>query len=200
MRDLLLELGRGFAFVGSQVPLTVANQTFYLDLLFYHVRLHCYVVVELKVGKFKPEYAGKLNFYLSAVDGEIRTERDEPTIGLLLCESHEGAIVEYSFKDITKPIGVASYRVTRELPSSTTKSWLRTEAKVCGERPSWTLKEGRETISSWSPKIYEMWIASSSPNAAMDLTSRAGLRSAVPCSEAPRQGIVVLDDATPTTR
>ena len=117
MRDLLLELGRGFAFVGSQVPLSVADRTFYLDLLFYHVRLHCYVVVELKVGKFKPEYAGKLNFYLSAVDGEIRTERDEPTIGLLLCESHEGAIVEYSFKDITKPIGVASYRVTRELPS-----------------------------------------------------------------------------------
>ena len=117
MRDLLLELGRGFAFVGSQVPLTVGDQTFYLDLLFYHVRLHCYVVVELKVGKFKPEYAGKLNFYLSAVDGEIRTERDEPTIGLLLCESHEGSIVEYSFKDIAKPIGVASYRVTRELPS-----------------------------------------------------------------------------------
>lgn len=117
MRDLLLELGRGFAYVGSQFPLTVADQTFYLDLLFYHVRLHCYVVVELKVGRFKPEYAGKLNFYLSAVDGEIRTERDEPTIGLLLCESHEGAVVEYSFKDIAKPIGVASYRVTRELPS-----------------------------------------------------------------------------------
>ena len=117
MRDLLLELGRGFAFVGSQVPLTVARETFYLDLLFYHVRLHCFVVVELKVGKFKPEYAGKLNFYLSAVDGEFRTERDEPTIGLLLCESHEGAIVEYSFKDIAKPIGVSSYRVTRELPA-----------------------------------------------------------------------------------
>lgn len=117
MRDLLLELGRGFAFVGSQVPLTVADQTFYLDLLFYHVRLHCYVVVELKVGKIKPEYAGKLNFYLSAVDGEIRTERDEPTIGLLLCESHEGAIVEYIFKNIEKPIGGASYTVTRELPS-----------------------------------------------------------------------------------
>ncbi len=117
MRDLLLELGRGFAFVGSQVPLTVADQTFYLDLLFYHVRLHCYFVVELKVGRFKPEYAGKLNFYLSAVDGELRTERDEPTIGLLLCESHEGAIVEYSFRDIAKPIGVATYTVTRELPA-----------------------------------------------------------------------------------
>jgi predicted nuclease of restriction endonuclease-like (RecB) superfamily len=117
MRDLLLELGRGFAFVGSQVPITVGEETFYLDLLFYHVRLHCYFVLELKVGKFKPEYAGKLNFYLSAVDGRMRTERDEPTIGLLLCESHEGAVVEYSFKDIAKPIGVSSYRVTRELPA-----------------------------------------------------------------------------------
>ncbi len=117
MRDLLLELGRGFAFVGSQVPLTVGEDTFYLDLLFYHVRLHCYFVIELKIGKFKPEYAGKLNFYLSAVDGIMRTERDEPTIGLLLCESYEGTVVEYSFKDIAKPIGVSSYRVTRELPA-----------------------------------------------------------------------------------
>ncbi len=117
MRDLLLELGRGFAFVGSQVPLPVGDETFYLDLLFYHVRLHCYFVIELKVGKFKPEYAGKLNFYLSAVDSILRTERDEPTIGLLLCESHEGPVVEYAFKDIQKPIGVSTYRVTRELPA-----------------------------------------------------------------------------------
>jgi predicted nuclease of restriction endonuclease-like (RecB) superfamily len=117
MRDLLLELGRGFAFVGSQVPIEVGEETFYLDLLFYHVRLHCYFVIELKVGKFRPEYIGKLNFYLSAVDGILRTERDEPTVGLLLCESHEGAVVEYSFKDIQKPIGVSSYRVTRELPA-----------------------------------------------------------------------------------
>ncbi len=117
MRHLLLELGRGFAFVGSQVPITVGEETFYLDLLFYDVRLHCYFVIELRVGKFKPEYAGKLNFYLSAVDGMMRTERDQPTIGLLLCESHERAVVEYSFKDIAKPIGVSSYRVTRELPA-----------------------------------------------------------------------------------
>jgi hypothetical protein len=117
MRDLLLELGRGFAFIGSQVPLTVGEETFYLGLLFYHVRLHCFFVIELKVGKFKPEYVGKLNFYLSAVHDIMRTDRDETTIGLLLCESHEGAVVEYSFKDIGKPIGVSSYRVTRELPA-----------------------------------------------------------------------------------
>lgn len=116
LRDLLLELGRGFAFVGSQVPLIV-DETFYIDLLFYHVRLHSYFVIELKIEAFKPEYAGKLNFYLSAVDGLPRTERDDPTIGLLLlCESRKGAVVEYAFKDTEKPIGVATYRVTRELP------------------------------------------------------------------------------------
>ena len=116
LRDLLLELGRGFAFVGSQVPLTVAGDTFYIDLLFYHVRLHCYFVIELKIGPFKPEYAGKLNFYLSAVDDILRTERDDPTIGLLLCESRNDPVVEYAFKDIQKPIGISTYRLTRELP------------------------------------------------------------------------------------
>jgi predicted nuclease of restriction endonuclease-like (RecB) superfamily len=118
LRDLLLELGRGFAFLGSQVPLPVGDQMFYLDLLFYHVRLHCYFVIELKTGDFKPEYAGKLNFYLSAVDGEMKTERDDPTIGLLLCETRNEAIVELSFKDVKKPIGVSTYTVTRELPKA----------------------------------------------------------------------------------
>ena len=116
LRDLLLELGRGFAFVGSQVPLPVGDQMFYLDLLFYHVRLHCYFVIELKTGEFKPEYAGKLNFYLAAVDGIMKTDRDEPTIGLLLCETKNEAIVELSFKTLQKPIGISTYTVTRELP------------------------------------------------------------------------------------
>jgi predicted nuclease of restriction endonuclease-like (RecB) superfamily len=118
LRDLLLELGRGFAFVGSQVPLEVGGETFYIDLLFYHVRLHSYFVVELKTGKFKPEWAGKLNFYLSAVDGLMRSGQDGPTIGLLLCESHRSPIVEYTLQNIDKPIGVSSYRVTRELPAT----------------------------------------------------------------------------------
>ncbi len=86
LRDLLLELGCGFSFVGSQMPLAVGGETFYLDLLFYHVRLHCYFIIELKTGNFKPEWAGKRNFYLSAVDGLLRTEPDAPTLGLLLCE------------------------------------------------------------------------------------------------------------------
>ena len=94
----------------------MGEETFYLDLLFYHVRFIAYFVVELKLGAFKPEYAGKLNFYLSAVDGILRTEKDEPTIGVLLCESRDGPVVEYAFKDIQKPIGVSTYRVTRELP------------------------------------------------------------------------------------
>jgi predicted nuclease of restriction endonuclease-like (RecB) superfamily len=116
LRDLLLELGRGFAFVGSQVPLEVDGQPFFLDLLFYHVRLHCYFVIELKAGPFKPEYAGKLNFYLSAVDDLVRTGSDAPTLGLLLCESRSGAIVEYALRDVAKPIGISTYRITRELP------------------------------------------------------------------------------------
>jgi predicted nuclease of restriction endonuclease-like (RecB) superfamily len=118
LRDLLLELGRGFAFIGSQVPLEVDKQTFYIDLLFYHVRLHSYFVIELKVGPFKPEYTGKLNFYLSAVDNLPRTASDAPTLGLLLCESRSGSIVEYALRDVAKPIGVSTYRVTRELPES----------------------------------------------------------------------------------
>jgi predicted nuclease of restriction endonuclease-like (RecB) superfamily len=99
LRDLLLELGRGFAFVGSQVPLVVDDRSFYVDLLFYHVRLHCYVVIELKTGEFQPEYAGKLSFYISAMDGTMRAPSDGPTMGLLLCESRSGAIVEYEAAD-----------------------------------------------------------------------------------------------------
>lgn len=117
LRDLLLELGRGFAFVGSQVPLEVGDETFYLDLLFYHIRLHCYFVIELKTGKFKPEWAGKLNFYLAALNGTMRTPVEGPSIGILLCESKSGPIVEFALENINQPIGVSTYRVTRELPA-----------------------------------------------------------------------------------
>jgi predicted nuclease of restriction endonuclease-like (RecB) superfamily len=116
LRDLLLELGRGFAFVGSQVQLEVDGQPFYIDLLFYHLRLHRYFVIELKSGAFKPEHAGKLSFYLSAVDGIMRTAVDGPGIGVLLCESRSGPIVEYALQNIVQPIGISTYRVTRELP------------------------------------------------------------------------------------
>ena len=113
---LLLELGTGFAFLGNQYHLVVGGDDFYLDLLFYNLNLRCYVVIELKAGDFKPEYAGKLNFYLSAVDGILKKEDDNPTIGLLLCKSKNNVVAEYSLKDISKPIGVSEYKITNNLP------------------------------------------------------------------------------------
>ena len=113
---LLLELGTGFAFVGNQYHLNVGGDDFYIDLLFYNLNLRCYVVIELKTGDFKPEYAGQLNFYLSAVDGILKKEHDNPSIGLLLCKSKNNLVAEYSLKDISKPISVSEYKVTSNLP------------------------------------------------------------------------------------
>jgi predicted nuclease of restriction endonuclease-like (RecB) superfamily len=113
---LLLELGTGFAFVGNQYHLEVEGEDFYIDLLFYHLELRCFVVIELKTGDFKPEYAGKLNFYLSAVDDLLKKEHDNPSIGILLCKNKKGMIAEYSLKDMTKPIGVSEYRLLKTLP------------------------------------------------------------------------------------
>ena len=114
--QLLLELGTGFAFLGNQYHLNVGGDDFYIDLLFYNLALRSYVVIELKTGEFKPEYAGQLNFYLSAVDGILKTEQDNPSIGLLLCKTKNNIVAEYSLKDISKPIGVSEYRVTGTLP------------------------------------------------------------------------------------
>ena len=113
----MLELGVGFAFLGSQHHLEVGEEDFFIDLLFYHVKLHCYVVIDLKMGKFRPEYAGKLNFYLSAVDDLLRDPGDAPTIGLLLCRDTDGLVVEYALRDISKPIGVSNFRITEALPA-----------------------------------------------------------------------------------
>ena len=112
----LLELGTGFAFLGNQYHLNVGGDDFYIDLLFYNLNLRCYVVIELKTGEFKPEYAGQLNFYLSAVDGILKQEQDNPSIGLLLCKSKNDLVAEYSLKDMSKPIGVSAYQVTSNLP------------------------------------------------------------------------------------
>jgi predicted nuclease of restriction endonuclease-like (RecB) superfamily len=114
--EFLLELGAGFAYVGKQVPLTVGDGEFYLDLLFYHLKLHCYVVIELKAGAFKPEYAGKLNFYLSAVDDLMRGEHDNHTIGLILCKGKDRLQAEYSLRDINKPMAIADYNLTKAIP------------------------------------------------------------------------------------
>lgn len=112
----LLELGTGFAFIGRQHRLEVAGDEFFIDLLFYHTRLKCYVVVELKATAFKPEHAGQLNFYLSAVDAQIKAPDDKPTIGLLLCKSQNRLVAEYALSGIDKPIGVAEYELVRALP------------------------------------------------------------------------------------
>ena len=112
----LLELGTGFAFLGNQYHLNVGGDDFYIDLLFYNLNLRCYVVIELKTGEFKPEYAGQLNFYLSAVDGILKQEQDNPSIGLLLCKSKNDLVAEYSLKDMSKPTGVSAYQVTSILP------------------------------------------------------------------------------------
>lgn len=114
--DFLLELGSGFAFVGRQKHIQVGERDFYIDLLFYHTQMHCYVVIELKTVDFEPEFAGKLNFYIKAVDMQIKSDRDEPTIGILLCKSKDRMMVEYSLSDIHKPMGVSEYELTHVLP------------------------------------------------------------------------------------
>ncbi len=116
MRHFLLEMGSGFAFVGQQLHLEVDNEDFYIDLLFYHLQLRCYIVIDLKVVEFKPEFAGKMNFYLSAVDEKYRHPEDRPSMGLIICKTRSKTIAEYSLRDLTKPMGVARY-ITGSLDS-----------------------------------------------------------------------------------
>ena len=113
----LIELGAGFAYVGRQVHIEVGGDDFFIDLLFYHLKLRCYVVIELKAGAFKPEHAGQLSFYLSAVDAQMKAEHDNPTIGLLLCKSKNKVVAEYALRDSSKPIGVAEYQLLEALPA-----------------------------------------------------------------------------------
>lgn len=116
LEKFLLELGQGFAFVGRQYHLDIGDQDFYIDLLFYHLKLRCYVVIELKRGDFKPEYAGKMNFYCSVVDDRLRHTSDQPTVGLILCQQPNRVLAEYALRGVEKPIGVSSYELTRVLP------------------------------------------------------------------------------------
>ncbi len=114
----LLELGAGFAYMGKQYPIQVGERDFFIDLLFYHAQLHCYVVIELKIGDFEPEHAGKLNFYIKAIDEQLRKEADQPTIGILLCKNKDRLVAEYALSDIQKPIGVSEYQLTQSLPKN----------------------------------------------------------------------------------
>jgi len=118
LEKFLLELGQGFAFVGRQYHLDLAGEDFYIDLLFYHLKLRCYVVIDLKRGDFKPEYAGKVNFYCSVVDDQLRHDTDKPTIGLILCQQPDRVLAEYALRGIAKPIGVYSFELTRALPAT----------------------------------------------------------------------------------
>ena len=128
----LLELGAGFAYIGRQVELTVGERNFFIDLLFYHTKLRCYVVVELKAVEFEPEFAGKLNFYLNAVDGELKHKLDAPTIGILLCKGKDKLVVEYALKNVDSPIGVSEYEITEALPDNL-KSALPTVEEIEAE-------------------------------------------------------------------
>jgi predicted nuclease of restriction endonuclease-like (RecB) superfamily len=116
LRQFLIELGVGFAFVGSQVPLQVGSEEYRIDLLFYHLKLRSFVVIDLKMTSFKPEYAGKMNFYLSAVDDMLRHPDDRPSIGLILCKGKEGLVAEYALRDINKPLGISEFRHLEKLP------------------------------------------------------------------------------------
>ena len=116
IKDVLIELGNGFAFVGNQYKLTVSDKDYFIDLLFYHLKLKCYIVVELKVREFEPTDAGQLNFYLSAIDDLVKDETDNPSIGLLLCKSKDKFTAEYALKDINKPIGVSEYKILQDIP------------------------------------------------------------------------------------
>ncbi|RMO98213.1 hypothetical protein ALQ33_02739 [Pseudomonas syringae pv. philadelphi] len=132
----LLELGAGFAFVGRQFRLDVGGDEFFIDLMFYHTRLKCYVVVELKATAFKPEHAGQLNFYLAVVDAQIKTADDKPTIGLLLCKQQNRLVAEYALSGIDKPIGVAEYQLLRDLPENLGRnlpSIAEIEAELAGD-------------------------------------------------------------------
>lgn len=120
--NFLLEMGTGFAYIGHQKLLKVGEDEYFPDLLFYNTILHCYVVIDLKMKKFKPEYAGKMNFYLSVVDDQLKTEIDNPSIGLILCRDKNKLVAEYSLKDISKPIGVSEYILTEQVPEEFRKA------------------------------------------------------------------------------
>ena len=121
IKTVLLELGNGFSFIGNQYKIEAGNKEYFIDLLFYHTKLHCYIIVELKNTEFKPEYVGKVNFYLSVIDDVLKDESDNPSIGIILCRDKDRISVEYALKDINKPIGVSSYELSEYLSSEIIK-------------------------------------------------------------------------------
>jgi predicted nuclease of restriction endonuclease-like (RecB) superfamily len=151
--DFLLELGAGFAFVGRQVLLDVGGEEFFIDLLFYHLKLRCYVVIELKAGKFKPEHIGQLGFYLTAVDRQVKHPQDCPTIGLLLCKSKNKVVAEYALGDKTQPMGIAEYKLVESLPEELQTSLPSIEQieREIGRRDLQSLSQPEQTIEKTDP-------------------------------------------------
>ncbi|HEV2479343.1 MAG TPA: PDDEXK nuclease domain-containing protein [Puia sp.] len=143
IQNFILELGQGFAFLGKQYPLHVGGDDFYLDLLFYHTRLRCYVIIELKATEFKPEYAGKLNFYLNVVNRQLKHVQDQPSIGILLCKTPSKIIVEYSLENIAGPLGIAEYQIMQCVPED-----------LKGELPS--IEELEEELGDYASKDPKM--------------------------------------------
>jgi predicted nuclease of restriction endonuclease-like (RecB) superfamily len=135
LEKFLIELGQGFAFAGRQDLVSVGGEDFYIDLLFYHLRLRCFIVIELKRGRFKPEYAGKINFYCNIVDDHLKHFSDQPTIGLILCQAKDKVVAEYALRGMNKPIGVSEFELTRALPDSL-KSTLPTIEEIEAELQS----------------------------------------------------------------
>jgi predicted nuclease of restriction endonuclease-like (RecB) superfamily len=132
LERFLIELGQGFSFVGRQYHLDIGEKDFYIDLLFYHLKLRCFVVIDLKKGEFKPDYAGKINFYCNVVDDMLKHETDNPTIGLILCQDKNKVLAEYALRGMNKPIGISEYELTRALPEEL-KSSLPTIEEIEAE-------------------------------------------------------------------
>ena len=167
IKKFLLELGRGFAYVGNQFNIVVQEDDYFLDLLFYNYHLHCFIVFELKIGKFKPEYAGKLNFYINTADEQIKGKEDKPTIGVLLCKTPNHTVVKYALKGIKTPMGVADYEFAKALPKnlkselpsieeletaleSEAKKFVRQSADSFGEQPLY--KKIKDVLSKQKPQ------------------------------------------------
>lgn len=146
IQKFLLELGQGFSFVGRQFHIDLGGEDFYIDLLFYHLKLRAFVVIELKKGRFKPEYVGKLNFYLSVVDQHLKHELDQPSIGLILCQNKNKIVAEYSLQTIQRPIGISEYQITRALPAEL-KSSLPTIEEIEKELTGEVIKTERKRQS-----------------------------------------------------
>ncbi|HWB14297.1 MAG TPA: PDDEXK nuclease domain-containing protein [Pirellulales bacterium] len=150
LERFLLELGQGFAFIGRQYLLQVGDSEFYIDLLFYHLKLRCFIVIELKKGEFKPEYAGKMNFYLSVVDDKLRHPSDQPSLGLILCQDRNHIVAEYALRGADKPIGISEYELTRALPPSL-KSALPTVEEIEAELASFASAPSPEPLGLPAP-------------------------------------------------